>query len=545
MFLNNLNRLNYHLTFHGLLNNFYVKSRSNSSMFMNKSFASNLNEDNFDLEKSSRDELNEELNLSTSELPSNLIPSTSAYLEMIRELKRSAEQTYLMIFSAKDQNKTIKLPDKLKFKNNDYFNVKKRNMCLIDLDCDKKLIDYLSVNYFNENQLSSNDRISRDLRFRYIKGPFLKCKYLIESENEINFANYDPIKFNYSELNRYSNSTDQLDYLLKRFKISERERRIKFTLINYLEQNICSGIFKEFELLPFGSSFTGLGCNFSDLDLILFPKQLNKSELNESDELSEFKHTNSLDYIYGMKPLNNATINLFLQIIKRLTDLLPGIHVDMHIPHAKVPILKLACPFVNVSIDVSISLNSTNNGVILMSQILYSYSKLYPLLQKLYVILRLWATENSVVNHKQPSNHLKNFTLLMLIISYLQNRKQPLLPSMQSILINNEQAINECLINNTTVDLFDLIPEFFEFVSNCNFSRINIDLYNGRLARNLSSQAMFIKNPFDIYNSNMSKNMIPKTVINLKKVAANSLNAYDKSNLTSLFNVNQIRVPIF
>lgn len=191
------------------------------------------------------------------------------------------------------------------------------------------------------------------------------------------------------------------------------------------------------------------------------------------------------------------------------------------------------------------SLKAQNNGVILMSQTLHLYDKLFPNLKKLYILLRLWGHENNIIQ-SQPGSHLKNFSFLMLLISFLQTRSKPILPSMQAILVNNEQKIIECQINNENVDLFDLVAEFFCFLSQSNFVRLSIDPYNGKLSRNVSLQPMFIKNPFDPDNPNIVRNMVTKSVIKIKNVASASLDSYKKDDLSSLFNVtHNINVPDF
>lgn len=549
MFLNTLNHFNYHLTYRNLLKAAYqLQPRSSNSLL--KNFTSNPKEHSDEdsikecIKESFRENgggeaVNEPIKpvqpkepLSQSFNPAQSASSSSpdkltSYIEQIRECKKAARSTYLFIFKDVDRRNPIKLPGELNARNYDYFNFRSKNMCLIDLECGKPTVDSIFQNG-DEQQLG-------DSKFYHVKGPFLSSK-LVQSEDgeKIKFFNYrveDSVQL--KNLKSLPDAGDQLNYLLENTEITSLERRIKSTLINYLEENICCGVFDNFELIPFGSSFAGLGVCGSDLDLLLIPKPL--SLKRNGAELNEFIAKNSLTYLYKQQSLHDKrSVNSCLKLINQILRLLPGIEVEMHITNAAVPIIKLNCPVVQVLMDISMSLTAQNNGVILMSQALYSYNELFPILRKLYVVLRLWGHNVNVIR-TQPGNHLKNFTFLMLLISFMQNRHQALLPSMKAIFNNDLAQIDEYQENNQQVDLFELIPEFFEYLTQANFLRNAIDLYEGKLSRNVGAQPMFIKNPFDPENPNMTKNMLTKNVIMLKRVAMSSLKIYERHDLSTLF----------
>ena len=543
MFLNTLNHLNYHPTYRNLLKA-ACQLRSASSLLMNKSFTSHPKEENSSDEPDSGKEADKtDQRRAPSELqsgqkradPSAFQPSSTgsfetltSYVEQVREYKKEAKNTYLFIFKDANKKNPIKLPSELNSKNYDYFNFRSKNMCLIDLECGKQTVDSIFQNG-DEEQLGN-------LKFYHVKGPFLSSR-LVQNDDgrDIKFKNYQPdLTAHLKRLKSFTDPTDQLNHLLEGTEITGLERRLKSTLINYLEQNICRGVFDNFELIPFGSSFAGLGVCGSDLDLLLIPKPL--SLKHNSDELNEFIAKNSLTYLYKQQALDDKrSVNNCLKLINQILRLLPGIEVEQHITKAVVPIIKLSCPIVHVLMDISMSLKAQNNGVILMTQALYSYNELFPMLRKLYVVLRLWGHHANIIQ-TQPGTFLKNFTFLMLIISFMQNRSQPLLPSMEAIFSNDLGRIDECQENSEHADLFDLIPEFFEFLAQANFLRNGIDLYHGRMERNVSAQPMFIRNPFNAENLNMTKNMLTRSVIHVKKSAVESLKTYDRRDLETLFN---------
>lgn len=550
MFLNTLNHLNYHLTYRNLLK-FAYQLRPASTLLTNENLTGHLKEDpnaeepnkwmtrepdRATVEEARRDAATQEVQQTEPTDHSNSSPDKlTTYIERIRECKKATENTYLFIFRDTNRRTAIKLPEELNSKNHDYFSFRTKNLGLIDLDCGKATVDSIFQNS-DEEQLGNS-------KFYHVKGPFLSSR-LVQSEDgqPIKFTPYltdDRVQL--KKLESLSNRTDQLCYLLEATEISELEKRIKFTLINYLERNICSGVFDNFELIPFGSSFTGLGVCNSDLDLLLIPKPL--SLKHNSKQLNAFIRQNNLTYLYKQQALDDKrSVNSCLKLINQILRLLPGIEVEIHITNAAVPIIKLSCPVMHVLMDISMSLKAQNNGVILMSQALYSFNELTPLLRQLYVVLRLWGHQANLIKSKQPCNHLKNFTFLMLLISFLQQHRSPLLPSMEALFCNDESAISQCRANSQQTDVFELIPEFFQYLAQANFLRHGIDLYQGKLIRNVSAQPMFIRNPFDPDNLNMTKNMLTKNVIQIKKSAVASLKVYNPNDLSTLFN-DRFRIP--
>lgn len=552
MFLNTLNQFNYHLTYRNLLKFAYqLQPRSASSLLTNKNFTSHLNEENSEIqelnkwnkaaEESRKDDADSSTPHSQRTEPSDQSDSASnsspdkltSYVERIRECKKAVENTYLFIFRETNRNRPIKLPEELNSKNHQYFNFRNKNMCLIDLECGKATVDSIFQSG-DEEQLGNS-------KFYHVKGPFLSSK-LVQSEDglPIKFSQYPTNdKVQLQKLVTYSSATDQLNYLLKSTEISGLEKRIKFTLINYLEQNICRGVFDNFELIPFGSSFTGVGICGSDLDLLLIPKPL--SLKRNCKQLNEFIAQNNLTYLYKQQQLDDKrSVNGCLKLINQILHLLPGIEVEIHVTGAAVPIIKLSCPVLHVLMDISMSLKAQSNGVILMSQALHSYNELFPTLRQLYVVLRLWGHDAGLIK-ASPSNNLKNFTFLMLLISFMQTRHSPLLPSMEALFLNDQPAISQCQANNEQADVFGLIAEFFDYLAQTNFLRDSIDLYRGKLSRNVSSKPMFIMNPFDPENPNMTKNIQTKNMIIIKKSALASLKVYDERDLSTLF--RGVKVP--
>lgn len=441
----------------------------------------------------------------------------------------------MFLFTNPPGSQTIELPEKLNSKNFDYFKFRNNDMCLIDLDCKQETIDSIF-------QISDEDKLGNN-KYYHAKGPFINSKSIIANrKQEIVFENLNKPKLNILKLKELNDPVKQLDMILKHHEVRKIEQRIKITLINYLERNICNGVFENFELLPIGSSFTGLGMNNGDLDLRLMPKPLTKTD--NPAELNEFINQNNLTYLYKQERLNKELTNKCLNMIRNNLSLLPGIRIDQFLAQARVPIIKLSSQILNVEMDISMALSAKSNGVILMCQTLYSYCKLFPNLRKLFVLLRIWATECQLIK-PQPSSALKNFTFLMLLIYFLQNTKPlPILPSMHEILTTDQDCLNEYIEANNSVNLFELIPEFLDFLIKTDFNRYSIDLYENKRSRNLNHDPIFIKNPFEMEYPNMAKNMTSRSVIDLKQTCKGVLSNYKPHDLSSLFNL-KIQIPDF
>lgn len=162
-----------------------------------------------------------------------------------------------------------------------------------------------------------------------------------------------------------------------------------------------------------------------------------------------------------------------------------------------------------------------------MSELLYLLGEIDERVRPLIFFVRRWAEEWNVTRVVRPGPFISNFTLSCLVLFFLQQLKQPILPSINELkrqarpcdkrFIDN---VNECTflrdINHlnfktTNIDsLEELIVQFFDFYANMDFENSRISLNTGhKEPQATEKKAMTIINPLESelnVSANVSRN---------------------------------------
>jgi hypothetical protein len=159
----------------------------------------------------------------------------------------------------------------------------------------------------------------------------------------------------YSEL--ISNNTMSLIALKLRF----------ITLVNF-ERILCSGMFSEYELMPFGSSVTDMGCESGDLDLIITRKvdhyKQIRNAIDSSQRYPRYEQAATSKLVHLDKSLYSetkdnsgfrGTMRWFDHVLREYMPLTDGFGV-LTLHRAKVPIIKFTSRITNVECDLSFDL---------------------------------------------------------------------------------------------------------------------------------------------------------------------------------------------
>uniref|UniRef100_A0A3P8WEP1 polynucleotide adenylyltransferase n=1 Tax=Cynoglossus semilaevis TaxID=244447 RepID=A0A3P8WEP1_CYNSE len=144
-----------------------------------------------------------------------------------------------------------------------------------------------------------------------------------------------------------------------------------------------------------GSSMNGLGCRTSDADLCLVIQTRNKG-----DAIS------------------------ILSVLQRMCHSLSYIHRTQLI-RAKVPILK----FTDKESGVEFDLNVNNTVGIRNTFLLRSYAYADLRIRPLILVIKKWALHHCINDASKGT--LSSYTLVLMVLHYLQTLKEPLLPSLQ------------------------------------------------------------------------------------------------------------------
>uniref|UniRef100_A0A6G1S7X3 Poly(A) RNA polymerase, mitochondrial n=1 Tax=Aceria tosichella TaxID=561515 RepID=A0A6G1S7X3_9ACAR len=210
------------------------------------------------------------------------------------------------------------------------------------------------------------------------------------------------------------------------------------TLVNF-ERILCSGMFDEYELMPFGSSVIDMGCESGDLDLIITRKIDHYKQIrNAIDNLHRYPRQEQsasklvhLDKsIYSETKDNSGfrgTMRWFDHLLREYMPLTDGFGV-LTLHRAKVPIIKFTSRITNVECDLSFDLGldhrdndlmSMINPGILMTEVLYSLCRRNNLIAAFVIYMRIFAKLNSITS-KMPGVGMTNFQFLSLLIFFLQ-----------------------------------------------------------------------------------------------------------------------------
>lgn len=297
------------------------------------------------------------------------------------------------------------------------------------------------------------------------------------------------------------------------------------TLVN-IEQVLCSGLFGEYELMPFGSSVIDTGSDFGDLDLVVTRKQDHDKIITETITRNPKPSPEpSLKLLHLDKSLPSSPMDVtgamsamrwFDTIIREYMPLTDNTRQGvLFLPHAKVPIIRFKARTTSIDCDLSFNLGldyrerdimTTNYSGIIMSQILYDICRKNNLFTAVVIYFRIFAKISSITS-KGPNVGFTNFQLLSLIIFYLQrisidtakpaihyNDRNPIIPPFEEIM--NSQPIH-LVDEELDVILPKVIKGFFEYYSKFKFSKRSLNLHNSRIEKKPDNSHLYVVNPLD------------------------------------------------
>ncbi|KAK3591389.1 hypothetical protein CHS0354_005309 [Potamilus streckersoni] len=334
-----------------------------------------------------------------------------------------------------------------------------------------------------------------------------------------------------TELLECKSITDQINLIYKTMRMSELENRYHYLLCSFV-QELVRPLFPSCSILPFGSGVNGLGLPGCDVDMTLDLNIQPPSNTGKNGK-TKLKYM-SKSYKNNERQMEQDVVNL----MSHLVNLLPTVSNCVRIPHARVPILK----FHHGSLDKECDLSILNISGLKMTELLCTYGELDARFRPLIYAVKMWAHECGVTVVQRPSPYPSNFTLIMLVIFFLQTRKNPILPSINKlcnlagkednlVIIQDDKRIctdpKKIKMRKNTQDLGDLFVKFFEFYSTFDFQNNSISVISGKSCPKVELDEfspMQIENPFES-DHNVSKNVDP---LRLKKLQQAFIEALEK-----------------
>lgn len=322
------------------------------------------------------------------------------------------------------------------------------------------------------------------------------------------------------------------------------------TLVNF-ERILCSGLFEDFELIPFGSSVIDLGHNHGDLDIVITKKhfqQLENSQSQDNQNSHSVYQNSPPKLIHLDKSIYNeirersgtrGTMRYFDNILREFMPLTDGTGVQF-IRHARVPIIKFTARITSIDCDLSLdlgpsfknhdNLNIKSSGPH-MAEMLYSLCRYNNLFPAIAVYLKLFGKLSGIIT-KELNVGLTNFQYLSIIISYLQHTTitshrngefaiehsskskrstsseifSPLVPPFKKMFeatTNDGHKLEKNLpdIFYTDMEIEAILPmmivDFFQFYSKFDFMRNALNIFEGRIEEKMDNSTIYVQNPMD------------------------------------------------
>ncbi|KAH8245591.1 hypothetical protein KR032_012251 [Drosophila birchii] len=312
-----------------------------------------------------------------------------------------------------------------------------------------------------------------------------------------------------------SDIEEQVQLLYQHSRLNELGVRLRFLAALQVQQAI-AGMFPAAQALPFGSSVNGFGKMGCDLDLILrFDNDTagNRSAGAQLEPSRLVYHTK--ENLSNGRSQTQRHMECFGDMLHLF---LPGVCHVRRILQARVPIIKYHHEHLDLEIDLSMS----NLTGYYMSELLYMFGELDVRVRPLTFSIRRWAQACGLTN-PSPGRWISNFSLTCLVMFFLQQLRQPILPTISALTKAAEPSdmrITEDGINCTfgrdlerlafrsrnQSSLSELLLQFFEFYSQFDFHNRAISLNEGRALAKPDHSAMYIVNPLEQL-LNVSKNV--------------------------------------
>ncbi|KAL1401160.1 hypothetical protein pipiens_006836 [Culex pipiens pipiens] len=303
---------------------------------------------------------------------------------------------------------------------------------------------------------------------------------------------------------------DQLKVLHRTTCLNDVGKRLRFLAVRQVESSL-QGMFPQAVAFPFGSSVNGFGKMGCDLDIIL-----------DLDSEANLKQSKSSRLVFHTKAANSNERTQVQRQLESIGDVLqlflPGVNSVRRILKARVPIIK----YHHEHLDLEIDLTMNNMTGVHMSELLYLFGQIDQRVQPLTCCVRRWAQAVGLTNHA-PGYWITNFSLTMLVMYFLQQLSEPILPPVNRLFANatrSDLRISEDQIScsflrdlskldfktTNATPLDDLLLQFFEFYSHFDFNQRAISLNIGASILKPDHSPLYIVNPLETV-LNVAKNV--------------------------------------
>lgn len=321
-----------------------------------------------------------------------------------------------------------------------------------------------------------------------------------------------------------SSVSEMMMELYQKEKMSELSIRLRF-LSSVLIEDILKGMFPHCITFPFGSSTNGYGKDSSDLDIMLrlFPEQVSKNP-------EVYLKTRNVKG--NSHALQRYAVHVIGDILQTFV---PGVYSVQKIHNARIPIVKYACLDFNLDCDVSVN----NMSAVYMTEILFYCGELDPRIRPLIYTIKKWA-RNAGITFKDPGPSLTNFSLILLVLFFLQSRPVPILPPLYRLVSvpdpddyrasavkyvheRNSSNLKSVFTGQRNTESLDvLLQEFCRFLATFPFKEQRISIIGAVSNPNRGGYPVWIDYPMN-ESKNVAKNVSSEEMKNLREAALTAL----------------------
>ncbi|CAH3975441.1 poly(A) RNA polymerase, mitochondrial-like [Pieris brassicae] len=385
---------------------------------------------------------------------------------------------------------------------------------------------YMLIEFSSEDNmkdvLQACSAHQKDVDIMSVQSPFLwfraapGAKEKFPASNKLLAVKHGSCKIDedvlFDELQNCETVSHQLQLLYDQTKLNDMDVRLRYMVARQLEV-ICSSLYANIAIKPFGSSVNGFGKMGCDLDLVL--TNIVAPEMMDSKRRLVFQEKKCEG---GRSPWQRH-----MELVATLLELrAPGAARVTRILNARVPIVKYSHEMADLECDLCYN----NISGVYMSELLWLLGSLDSRVRPLTFAVRRWARACSLTS-PHPGRWITNFPLTLMVLFFLQQKRNDgiVLPSLKYLVkmsskedvriaeenlnctfLRDLNKLPEDSYSQSKDDLQTLLFQFFEFYAQFDFQDKAISINEGVPIRKPNALPLYIVNPLE-QSLNVSRNV--------------------------------------
>ncbi|XP_031637339.1 poly(A) RNA polymerase, mitochondrial-like isoform X2 [Contarinia nasturtii] len=277
---------------------------------------------------------------------------------------------------------------------------------------------------------------------------------------------------------------EQVRLLYQHTQLTDFSVRLKF--LTALQAQIVTNeylddIFPNAKVYPFGSSVNGFGKMGCDLDMVLHFKK-NIDSIDENSDMPLAFQGNQCESAEEIRKLAGCQVRCLASMIDYLV---PGTDVVTPIGNARVPIVRYNDTNIDNSVDLSV------NNIFHITEFMFAMGLMDQRIRPLVYMVRQWY-KNFEMDRYIGRENFTNFQLSYMCLSFLQQLKEPLIPTY-------DEMMNQITAHESDNVVANILKKPFIF----NFDHFHFETKNTSTVLELFIQFLVFVETFDF-----SKHMV-------------------------------------